>query len=51
MPAFITVGLIAMSSVLFFLQLPADAGAEVSGHRLAAQLKKEAEQLEKQAAE
>jgi EmrB/QacA subfamily drug resistance transporter len=51
MPAFITVGLIAMSSVLFFLQLPHDAGAEVSGHRLAAQLKKEAQQLEKQAAE
>lgn len=33
-PAFLTVGLTAMLSAIIFLRLPADAGAEVSGHRL-----------------
>ncbi|SMH57232.1 drug resistance transporter, EmrB/QacA subfamily [Azospirillum lipoferum] len=33
-PAFLTVGLMACASGLFFLRLPADAGAEISGHRL-----------------
>ncbi|PWC39469.1 DHA2 family efflux MFS transporter permease subunit [Azospirillum sp. TSO35-2] len=31
-PAFLTVGLMACLSSLFFLRLPADAGAEISGH-------------------
>ena len=31
--AFIAVGLIALSSVFFYLPLPKEAGAEVSGHR------------------
>lgn len=35
-PAFLTVGAIATLSVFVFLRLPADAGAEVSGHRLVA---------------
>jgi hypothetical protein len=48
MPAFVTVGLIAMSSVLLFLSLPHDAGAEVSGHRIE---KKLVAELEKQPAE
>ena len=33
-PAFLTVGLMACASSLFFLSLPADAGAEISGHRI-----------------
>lgn len=33
-PAFLTVGLMACASSLFFLRLPADAGAEISGHRI-----------------
>jgi hypothetical protein len=49
-PAFITVGLISMSSLVFFLQLPADAGAEVSGHKRREKIEQVA-QLEKQAAE
>lgn len=49
-PAFITVGLVSMSSLIFFLQLPADAGAEVSGHRRQEKIERVAE-LEKQAAE
>jgi EmrB/QacA subfamily drug resistance transporter len=36
MPAFFTVGLLAMLAALPVLRLPADAGAEVSGHRLVA---------------
>lgn len=36
MPAFFTVGATAMLSAIVFLRLPADAGAEVSGHRLVA---------------
>ncbi|MCG5241976.1 DHA2 family efflux MFS transporter permease subunit [Azospirillum doebereinerae] len=32
-PAFLTVGLMACASSLFFLGLPADAGSEISGHR------------------
>lgn len=36
MPAFFTVGVAAMLSALLFVRLPADAGAEVSGHRLVA---------------
>lgn len=36
MPAFLTVGLAALVSALVFLHLPADAGAEVSGHQLVA---------------
>ncbi|HLT78423.1 MAG TPA: DHA2 family efflux MFS transporter permease subunit [Ferrovibrio sp.] len=36
MPAFFSVGVAAMLSALLFLRLPADAGAEVSGHRLVA---------------
>jgi EmrB/QacA subfamily drug resistance transporter len=35
-PAFFTVGAIATLSVLVFLRLPSDAGAEVTGHRLVA---------------
>lgn len=35
-PAFFTVGAMAAISTLVFLRLPADAGAEVSGHRLVA---------------
>lgn len=51
MPAFITVGLISMTSLLFFIGLKQDAGAEVSGHRLQVKLEKVADELEKQAAE
>lgn len=36
MPAFFSVGVAAMVSAILFLRLPADAGAEVSGHRLVA---------------
>lgn len=36
MPAFFSVGVAAMLSAVLFLRLPADAGAEVSGHRLVA---------------
>ncbi len=36
MPAFLTVGATAMLSAIVFLRLPADAGAEVSGHKLVA---------------
>lgn len=36
MPAFFSVGVAAMLSAILFLRLPADAGAEVSGHRLVA---------------
>lgn len=36
MPAFLTVGITAMTAAFAFLRLPADAGAEVSGHRLVA---------------
>lgn len=36
MPAFFTVGTAAALSTFVFLRLPADAGAEVSGHRLVA---------------
>ena len=32
--AFIAVGLISLSSVLFYWPLPKEAGAEVSGHRV-----------------
>ena len=32
-PAFIAVGLISMSSVIFFLRMPRNAGAEMSGRR------------------
>ena len=32
-PAFVVVGLLSMVSLCFFAQLPADAGAEVSGYR------------------
>ena len=35
-PAFLAVGLIALSSILFYLPLAREAGAEVSGHRAAA---------------
>lgn len=35
-PAFLTVGAIATLSAIVFLRLPADAGAEVSGHRVVA---------------
>ncbi len=33
-PAFVVIGLISVSSILLFLQLSPQAGAEVSGHRL-----------------
>ncbi|AWK86372.1 DHA2 family efflux MFS transporter permease subunit [Azospirillum thermophilum] len=33
-PAFLTVGLLACASGLFFLRLPPDAGSEISGHRI-----------------
>ncbi|CAO3414497.1 DHA2 family efflux MFS transporter permease subunit [Azospirillum doebereinerae] len=33
-PAFLTVGLMACASSLSFLGLPADAGSEISGHRI-----------------
>ncbi len=33
-PAFLTVGAAACASALFFLRLPADAGAEISGHKV-----------------
>jgi EmrB/QacA subfamily drug resistance transporter len=36
MPAFFTVGTAAALSTFIFVRLPADAGAEVSGHRLVA---------------
>jgi hypothetical protein len=36
-PAFVAVGLIALSSVFFYLPLRKEAGAEVSGHRARAQ--------------
>jgi MFS family permease len=32
-PAFVAVGLISLASVFFYLPLPQEAGAEVSGHR------------------
>lgn len=35
-PAFLTVGAMAAASALTFIRLPADAGAEISGHRLPA---------------
>jgi len=35
LPAFLTVGALCVASLTFFLPLPADAGAEVSGHRAA----------------
>ena len=34
-PAFFLVGLVAIASMLFYLPLAADAGAEVTGHRAA----------------
>jgi hypothetical protein len=33
-PAFLAVGALAALSALVYLRLPAEAGAEVSGHRL-----------------
>jgi len=51
MPAFITVGLVSLSSLLFFVRLPHDAGAEVSGHRHQAKPEQQVGPLEKQAAE
>jgi EmrB/QacA subfamily drug resistance transporter len=33
-PAFFLVGAVAMTSLFFYLPLPADAGAEVTGHRI-----------------
>ncbi len=33
-PAFIAIGLISMSSVIFFIQMPRNAGEEMSGRRL-----------------
>ena len=33
-PAFVGIALVSLAAILFFLPLAADAGAEVSGHRL-----------------
>jgi EmrB/QacA subfamily drug resistance transporter len=41
-PAFFLVGAFAMVSLLFYVPLPADAGAEVTGHRLAPPIKGDA---------
>ena len=45
-PAFLTVGGMACLSALFFLPLPPDAGAEISGHRARARAKEPPQALE-----
>jgi EmrB/QacA subfamily drug resistance transporter len=41
LPPFIGIGLLSLAAILFFLPLAADAGAEVSGHRLGSPARRE----------